>query len=257
MDNIRTFLKWGKGYHEFNREERNLAAILYHVLLTDDNLSRFLNTIACDYQIVPAEAGIYFEYAYLRDLWFTIDDETTKREIIYRFLKPQNQSELERMSILEFNTHFGVGPVPSKQHIQNPSNWSIDKYSENIHDHEEFLKTCRFKWAFNAKPDIVIHLSKDYAICIECKFESGEGSYPTKPSEKAEFKLRNLIPVSQTALQKYIMEDLLGIETSYLFLVQKPPATSTTHKTLLWKEAFSGLAVDASPYFIKEWIQRL
>ena len=42
MMSIREYLNWNSSYSAINREERNLAAILFHVLLLGDNLKRFL-----------------------------------------------------------------------------------------------------------------------------------------------------------------------------------------------------------------------
>ena len=114
---------------------------------------------------------------------------------------------------------------------------------------------CKFKWCFNAKPDIVIHTSHSTAICIEAKFESGEGKYPANNKEKEIFHKRGLEFVGQLSIQKKIMEELLGIESEYIFLVQKKSMTES-HKTLTWKEAFENLDINKCPYFIKEWIIR-
>ena len=86
-----------------------------------------------------------------------------------------------------------------------------NKFKSNFSDNDEFLKVYKFKWCFNAKPDIVIHSSNDHAICNEAKNISGEGIYPSKQSEKEEFNKRKLKYVRQTEIQKMIME-LPGIE---------------------------------------------
>lgn len=122
---------------------------------------------------------------------------------------------------MEFNEYFGAVPLPSEKYIQSPGNWSISKFKDNFPDNDEFLKVCKFKWCFNVKPDIVIHTSNDHAICIEAKFESGEGIFPTKQTVKDEFNRRELKFVGQTEIQKKIMK-LLGIKSKFLFLVQKP-----------------------------------
>lgn len=261
MSNVRSFLNWRDGYFAINREERNLAAILYHLLLLEDYLGSFLASISCPFSVEPTELGIYFEYSYLRDLWYNIGDgedgNEVKRRLIYTFLRPGSLPELERMSVFEFNSHFGAVPRASRKTIQSPGNWSMDRFRERFTDSDEFLRVCKFKWSFNTKPDIVIHTSHDTAVCIEAKYESGEGSYPGKPSEVEEFQRRSIRPVSQTALQKYLMEDLLGIETQFVFLVQKPTAKSETHTDMLWKDAFSSLKLGSAPFFIREWIRRL
>lgn len=269
--NIRTFLGWDKNYSLINREERNLAAIFYHFLLQEGNLQKFLNYIECKSKIIPAEMGIYFEYAYIRDLWSELTknkknrDENNKKgkELILKLLKPANQDELTNKTPLDFNKYFGAVPKPSEEYIQSPGNWSLTRYAENIKDPEEFLKTCKFKWAFNAKPDIVIHTSKDEAICIEAKLESGEGSYPQNEHEKDIFKNKTNGKdyVTQTELQRYLMKCLLGINTQFIFLAKKDGRRTSKNsdqdtKLLLWKDVFQLFDLTNTPPFIKETIKR-
>lgn len=255
--NIRTLIGFNGSYYNINREERNLTAIFYHLLLQKDNLKTFLKSLTIDFPVIEDEVAIYFEYAFLRDLWNSIDksDNDTKRRIILSLLKPLNISYLATCSIEEFNTYFGAVPMPSTKFIQSPGNWSIDNYKLNIAENSEFLKVCKFKWCFNAKPDIVIHTSNNHAICIEGKFESNEGLYPTKTSEKQEFGRRNLSPVKQTEIQKRIME-LLGIQSSFIILAQKQ-IPSSTHMTLLWEDVFKDLDITSSPAFIKRWVTNI
>jgi len=256
MDNLRSLIKFDSSYTDICREERNLAAIFYHLLLSKDNLRRFLDLIQCPFPIVEDEFGIYFEYAFLRDLWFNIQyDNDLKREVILKLLKAENTEMLNAISIKEFNAYFGV-PNPSEKQIQSPSNWSIGKFKGNISNNSEFLRTTELKWAFNAKPDIVIHTSKNSAICIECKLESGEGHYPTSKSEIDEFRLRGLNKVSQTALQKYIMSDLLGIETQFIFLVNNKSTETETHLSFQWRDVFASLEVSENYDFVRKWINR-
>ena len=168
---LRISLDYKSGYFQINREERNLAAIFYHTLLLDDNLKQFVDLIGCNQKIVDNEMGIYFEYAFIRDLWSNINSgNDLKRKLILDFLKPANRQQLEEMSILEFNKHFGAVRTLSTDIIASPSNWSIKYYDETISDNNTFLEVCKFKWCFNAKPDIVINTSHDTAICIEAKF---------------------------------------------------------------------------------------
>lgn len=273
MTNIRSFLDFNEGYYSINREERNLAAIFYHSLLLRNNLNRFLLSIKCNFPIIEKETGIYFEYAFIRDLWskirkpdFTIVDENKlKRRLILDFLKPNNRPELENLSPFDFNRYFGAVRTPSSDIIASPGNWSIKYYDNNIIDNEEFLKVCKFKWSFNAKPDIVIHTANDTAICIEAKYESGEGHYPSNRDEIEIFKRRfsqeennKGIFIGQLSIQKKIMEELLGIKTQFIFLVQKKGSKIDSNiMTLTWSEAFESLDITDCPYFIKEWIKKL
>jgi len=255
--NIRTEMNYKDGYYKINREERNLAAIFYHSLLQNDNLKIFLDLTGSKFPVVDSEMGVYFEYAYIRDLWNSIEtDNSKKRKIIMDLLSPNNREVLEKFSVIEFNKYFGATRSLSNVHIASPSNWSIKYYNQNIVDNEEFLKVCKFKWCFNAKPDIVIHTTHSTAICIEAKYESGEGIYPSNEFEKEIFKQREIEFVGQLSIQKKIMEEILGIKTEYIFLVQKLH-NSETHKTLSWKEVFNAFNMENCPFFIKEWIKRL
>lgn len=255
--NFRDAVNWTDGYHTINREERNLAAIFYHALLLGDNLSRFLDLIGYEHPVDPGEFAVFFEYAYLRDLWSETCRDHDMREVILTLLDLPNREELEGMTTLEFNRHFGAVPKPSTRYIQSPGNWSIQRYKDTIDDDAYFLKVCRFKWAFNAKPDIVIHTSHDRAVCIEAKFASGEGHYPSNPREIAEFERRRLRRVSQTELQAYMMGELLGIQARYVFLVSDAAATASGFATITWSQVFDHLDTASCPQFIQEWIDRL
>jgi len=255
--NIREYLNWNRSYSAINREERNLAAVFYHVLLLKGNLSQFLGLIKCPFEVLQSEMGIYLEYAFIRDLWSQIKDNDTKRGLILELLKPTNTQELQDMSVSEFNRHFGAVPKPSKKYIQSPGLWSVPRFDSTIEDDDEFMNVCMFKWAFNAKPDIVIHTSRDEAVCIEAKLESSEGRYPQAGGEKKIFKSPGLEYVRQTRLQKYLMEDLLGIRTQFVFLVQRTGQTSETHQVLLWADVFKSLDVSGLPGFMREMISAI
>ena len=100
----------------------------------------------------------------------------------------------------------------------------------------------------------MIHLDKNFAICIEAKFESGEGHYPGSIGDKKIFNKRQLLYVGQMELQKYMMEDLLGINTDYILLVNKKEQ-SETHKNVSWKEMFRCLDLGDLPQFAQEMVK--
>ena len=253
--NIRKFAEITENYSKFNCEERNYAAILYHLFLQPGNLDRFLKLIGSKAEVVREEFGIYFEYSYLRDLWSKLEDNDKKRELIRTFLLLRSAGQIFSKTIYEFNSYFGAVREPSRDYIQSPGTWSLKRYAPNIKDNEDLLNICKFKWSFNAKPDIVINTSRDTAICIEAKSESGEGFYPQKSDEVAIFKERGISRVGQTELQKYFMEHLLGIETDFVFLVKKGVPASSSHKVITWEKLFSCLDLDGAPQFIFEMIE--
>lgn len=245
--NIREITKLAPNYCEINREERNYAAIFFAALCKPGNSERFLNYCGYNETISP-DFGIFFEYSYLRDLWYNISDENIKKEIIRHHLKITNIDDILALPTIEINLKFGVGGEPSEKFIQYPGKWAIVKYSKNFTNPDDFLKICKFKWSFNIKPDIVIHLDKDRAICIEAKYESGEGSYPASDIEKAIFKEKGLLYVGQMKLQEYMMNTLLGLETKFIRLDSKKNK-SETHQSLTWSEAFGLLDMSEMPPF--------
>jgi hypothetical protein len=82
-------------YFNINREERNHAAILFSALCRPENVRAFMRLIGVEAAIGP-EFGIYFEYAYLRDLWHTIADDATRREIIRQKPDPRHRRDHAR-----------------------------------------------------------------------------------------------------------------------------------------------------------------
>ncbi len=246
--NVRQLLGISEDYASFNREERHLVAIFFHALHLHDNLNRFMQAAGSAQRVGPGfDASVSFEFAYLRDAWRQLTDNGTKRALIEEFLGPARSPALRDMDLHAFNSYFGAVPQPSRHRVQSPGNWSVARYDPNIISDADFLATCRFKWAFNAKPDLVIRTAADSCVCIEAKLESGEGSYPNSGKEKAIFKRRGLDYVAQTALQRYMLQDLLGFETEFVFLSLKPPSGSSSHRFISWSEAFDAMKCDGLP----------
>jgi hypothetical protein len=94
-------------------------------------------------------------------------------------------------------------------------------------------------------------------VCIEAKLESGEGSYPSKDSEKAELTRRGLPRVGQTELQVYALRDLLGLDAEFVFLVNDARKRSASHATLTWREAFDALHIESPSRLLEAWRARL
>jgi hypothetical protein len=253
--NIREIAQLYPNYYEINREERNYAAIFFAALCKPNNAERFLNYCGFEGKLGP-EFGIYFEYSYLRDFWFQIKDEEKKKNIIRKTLKIRGVEEILDQPLKYINQKFGVSGEASSEYLQFPGKWAIVKYNKNFPDNQDFLNICKFKWSFNIKPDIVIHLNKDHAICIEAKYESGEGSYPATNIEKTIFKERKLDYIRQMDLQKYMMVNLLGIKTDFMFLVYKNEK-SQTHKIVSWAEAFEAIDLDEMPIFARKMVSNI
>ncbi len=116
--NLRSLTNFRNGYYEINREERNLAAIFYHALLINDNTKKFLNKIYCELPIIENQIGIYFEYAYIRDLWNRINQGNEfKLQLTLYLLQPNNRLELEKSTVYDFNKYFVAIPTFSSDHL--------------------------------------------------------------------------------------------------------------------------------------------
>ena len=137
--NIRQIAGISPNYYEINMEERNYAAIFFAALSKPENAEKFLKHCGVESSIGP-EFGIYFEYAYLRDMWNHITDEETRRNIIRKKLQINNIEEILSKSPIEINTIFGIGGKASSGFIQNPGKWSILKYNQHFPDNDDFLK---------------------------------------------------------------------------------------------------------------------
>jgi len=254
--NLREIAELNPNYFEINREERNYTAILFTALCKQQNAIKFLQRSGLNVDILGPDFGIYFEYSFLRDLWFQINDNEIKKKIIRNLLSINDIDSILERPIVEINRTFGVSGTPSSEYIESPSNWAISKYSSQFPCNEDFKKICMFKWSFNIKPDIVIHIDKNTALCVEAKYESGEGQYPSSQKETLIFNERKINKVGQTRLQKYMMEDLLGIRTKFMFLVSKK-TRSDSHEVIVWKEAFELLDISNLPGFVKQMVKKI
>lgn len=239
-------------YVRYCREERNFAAVLYHLLLDEKRLGAFLELID-----LPAaqgkEAGIYFEYAHLRDLWAemgarqaTVGGNNARyREAIVAMLA---HPEVVLPTDCKAFNEFFIGPGSkgaSANHIQMPSRWSDGQFAAwcDAGGRAFAERACTLKWAFNAKPDLVLHLADNRVVCIEAKLESGIGGYTAKAQHPS-----GPFGMTQTRLQEFIFNDLLGYTTDFVMVSKDrkrdiaPPWRRHT-----WHEIFEALLEEPSP----------
>jgi len=146
----------------------------------------------------------------------------------------------------EFNAFFVGGTGASGEYIQSPANWQLRWLSDSLPRDSDLIVATKIKWAFRVKPDIVIHTDNQHALCIELKFESGEGFYPSASAEKQILIDRGLFgaghtklfPIYQKHLQKFLMEDLLGLDCCFRFLTRN---NSTGSDCLTWSSLIDAL----------------
>lgn len=241
----------------FNREERNAVAILFGLLARPGNLEEFARLL--DWGPADlADAEMSVEWTFLRDLW---NHHSRQRDIaglrtaILDCLQPENHDRLAACSTLEFNTHFGAVPQASSVYVQSPSNWSVARFDNTITSDDEFRRTCRFKWAFNIKPDLVIQTPSGQVLCVEAKWDSGEGSYPATEPEKAIFRRRQLKYLTQTEVQRYLVEQVLGFTGNFAYLARTKFVTAAG-RCITWAELLPALDRSGAPRFIVDWCEQ-
>lgn len=236
-----------------NREERNFVAILYHVLLLDDgNLNGFLAKVGWGETASWDDYDMAVEWSWLRDLWSTIGRKD-RRKVLETALEGQVTSvDWSGWPDEQVNNHFGATPKGSTTTIQSPATWNLAQLQANL-PAAEFRAACRLKWAFRVKPDLVITDGGRRALCVEAKWDSAESRYPTSGAERA---IWNADTVPQREIQRYLLSDLLGLDTTYRFLVRTAPSQADA-EAITWREAFDGLSLSGVPAFICQWVSTL
>ena len=259
-------------FYRFVREERLFCTTLVHLLLQrGPNLKDFLELVNSQ---LPGpgidtshleEAEVYMEFTRLRDHWHGLGkDNTAKRDLIFDLLERAGglTRHLDTVpeGIAEFNQFFmGSRGARSLRDIVYPGRWSVDILAQRFEDRPQvFREFCRFKWAFNIKPDIVVLVPGSGPLCIEAKLESKEGQYPTKRDERATFNRmfgRRQVHVQQVELQRFMFEKLLAAPCHLLTIGRTPLGSLMgSEKTpfLTWTQVFQALDVATSiPYVHK------
>ena len=133
-----------------------------------------------------------------------------------------------------------------------PSRWSAKHYKKNIKDDCLFEQVCMLKWAFNAKPDIVIDFDGGASVCVEAKWESGVASYSEESQSGKKFARK------QTDIQKYMFESILGMKkTKFVLLTKTGRSESGTHEVLAWSKVFCNMDISECPEFVEDWVSRI
>lgn len=161
-----------KRYFEVNREERFFCFLFIHALLVSEKTrTAFFRLVESrnSVSLNPANFEIYAEVAALRDYWHNLGDPAIyspethqkRRKILDAIL---NVFDLPA-STIDDNDLFWT----STRKLWSPSEWSVEKLKAS-----GLEKLINVRWAFNAKPDIMI-VSGSTVLIIEAKVESGEG----------------------------------------------------------------------------------
>lgn len=260
-------------FYRFVREERLFCATLAHLLMQrGSNLATFLELINAkvphDSQLVTSrleEAQIYVEFTFLRDYWDTLGgNNDEKRRLIFALLSKVDglrdyRDESFPSTIPEFNEFF-AGPFGRRitHDIAYPGQWSVATLSERFgKEPQEFRDFCRFKWAFNIKPDIVVLLPGSRPLSIEAKLESKEGQYPTSKRESEIFDTlfgAGKGRVRQIELQQFMFGCLLDAPCQSV-LIAGSKGLGTDVPFLTWEEVFKELDLSSSIGYVRRLVE--
>jgi hypothetical protein len=254
---FRTLLQPQLEYVDVNREERYYAALLFHMLLSRSGAERFLDLVRAPRQDRTYEPQVFFEYTHLRDRFSAaatacgLDDRlrSTLRDAIVHMLAPPLglRAKLEEASPGEFNETFCAPGRASPNRFQMPSRWSPRHRFDSWHacDPDFAERACKMAWAFNAKPDLVIHTAPDAVVCVEVKVESNEGAYSV-----ASKRLGGEYRARQLEIQRHALTDLLGYQAHFVFLSPNGKLGSQTafrpECCVTWEQVIRALAADSA-----------
>jgi hypothetical protein len=163
-------------YWKVNREERFFCFLFGHALLSSRSVRvgfAELTKEKCDMELAldPDELAVYVEVAALRDYWYDLgnpakySDEThdKRRTVLEQILK------IREVDPGMLDKHDLFWTSQNKKKLWCPSHWSIEELKN-----AGLEKLKEVRWAFNAKPDILL-VSPKTMLVIEAKLESGEG----------------------------------------------------------------------------------
>lgn len=248
-------------YFRFCREERNLAALLYHHwLASPKNLEAFIRLVDAGLQGDPAECEVYYEFAMLRDLWDRMEDAEVlsalkptqgldrRKAFVLGLLPDRLRSRVADLEPGPWNSFFQVAGKRSVHHVQSPARWSPAEV-EGVTD-EERKTLLQIKWSFNLKPDLVIRTPEGTVICVEAKVGSGESSYVARLPGGERYALR------QRACQAFMFKTLLMVpEARYrsVLLVRKRSAKGGDIQ-ITWQDAFAAMPTRGGHPFVQRWL---
>jgi hypothetical protein len=212
-----------KKFYEVNREERHYGFLPLSSLIYDQKfLSSFIKLIQ-EKNIIDftdsKDLDIYAEVALFRDYWFDLGDHKKYTNELHKSRFEIVKSVLNIMNInseiIEQYDFFWTGKIGESK-LWYPGRWEIEKMkdaeqNENINNFE----LLRIRWAFNAKPDILIKSSKQ-ALFIELKIESGIGE--NQEGYDQEQTQKDII-----LFAKEIIPEFLGNKVERLLISQNEP----------------------------------
>jgi hypothetical protein len=256
------------------------------------NISNFLTMINArlsEHRRLPLdnldEAEIYVEFSFLRDWWDGLGrNETRSREQANHEKRAFIKAAIKRLpsitrlrslnldaDVPKFNGQFmGERGLKIVRDIASPHHWSVAALDALAQERNlgsvAFRDLCKFKWAFNIKPDLVVWLPERTPLCIEAKLESQEGFYPTRTDECLIFDRRFGLRkgrVRQFEMQLFMFEHVLTRPCQPIVIARdmheglEEAAATTDHRPpiLIWSEVFEALDTGHSLPFVAKLLE--
>jgi hypothetical protein len=219
-------------YIKINREERHFCALFVHVLLTSESVRvRFSELVLSKYgfKLDPKEMEIFLEAAALRDYWNALGDprkydictDNKRRKVLNKIMEIIGYHDIE----IDQYSFFFTNSKPRK--LWNPGHWNTSAIGSS-----GLIKLLKVKWAFNAKPDIMI-ISNGHVVLIEGKLESREGKY----NSSGEGQMQTQELVSQ--LLKKLVPAFSNFEFGNMFLATHPEKKQKWPLFISWEEVIN------------------
>ncbi|HEV8325531.1 MAG TPA: hypothetical protein VG389_28240 [Myxococcota bacterium] len=188
-----------KPYEAVNREERFYCALFAHALLSSAAVRRAFSDLVtrrCGLALGTSDLRVFLEAAALRDYWNDLGDpreysdatHTRRREVLRALLRVVGLDE-DLPDEHDFFWTAGARKPGSK--VWSPGRWNLPTNGGSDLPGSTRDTLRQLKWAFNAKPDILL-ASSDAVLLVEAKVESGEGVYDDS-DEGRQFATQRLI----------------------------------------------------------------
>jgi hypothetical protein len=180
--------------------------------------------------IEPNELEVYVEVAALRDYWhdignpslYTEETHARRKEVLISILKYFN------LPASTLDDHDFFWTTTKREKLRSPSRWSEQKLKQAGAGLEKLIEV---KWAFNAKPDILLSSPKT-ALFVEAKLESGEGK-----NDESGYKQSETLKLI-THLSKLLIPEFAKKELNIMTLELKP-TTIDVARGITWKDIIS------------------
>lgn len=158
-----------KKYSQVNREERHFCFLLAHsILSSDDFRAGFTALLESELSLSVGKEipDVYLEAATLRDYWrdlgdpvaYTPETHANRKSVVDRIV----EEHAPQIKSIDEHDFFWT----ARHKLWSPGRWSNSKLKRG-----GFSGLLHVKWAFNAKPDLMLDFNS-VTVLIEAKVES-------------------------------------------------------------------------------------